>query len=274
MYMQRHLQELYDWLSLNDTSLTTNRIVSSEFENVSYDVFADGVGATAWAQYDMARCLQDVIKLLHSKNTLRYHMYIYLVPTVLNYPKRFPDTGHIGRLDINSGMCSGYPPRPGINFRTVYVFRNHEIRKVFIHEILHALDYHPHGTSAGLKKVVTNIVQSIAKKHPWIAKLQKSIAFNEAVVESLACDMETEHGLRNRQAEHAHARKLARRFLAWGDKHANKATHGPQALLPYPSSDTHPIEYIVLRSMLIPHVHKLRLGRLTNAAILDIAKAL
>jgi hypothetical protein len=240
---QQALSELFGWLHLPGASARslaarTRHVWTVRIAPITLVVFADPVGRTALGQQDIVRCARAVLRV--SSVTRSATIVVFLVPSLLNYSKRLPrDTGLIQRTDINSGLCISRPAGGA----TIYIYRNQEIRKVLLHELLHAVGVHASSESSpDLTRYKTSILERMSAKRAWIRDLQPQVLLYEAVVEAIACVLEA--GFRNLDApsDIAHSRNLCALLLRWGDAQAARDRVS--------TNTTHAIEYILLKHVL------------------------
>ena len=168
---------------------------------------------------------------------------IYVVPLFTD-SKEFPDGSNtLTRRNINSGMCMTRDEQV-----TVYVFRREEARKVFFHEMLHALMVMQDTNDFPLRtSKVHRFLKRVTAAHPWLASFQHRILLKESTTEALACAMELAFRARLseevyealRSRDSVHSKRVCDTFLEWGD-----AVQHPSG------DDTHAIEYYLLKDLI------------------------
>lgn len=212
------MQDLYDWLS--ETSKVhrprTKHVVAFQHGNIHFTVRADVIGRTAWQQLQLRKCTQRIVDFVERRTThhdrrVRTTIDVYLCPGIYNKPKTFPRARILDKQHINSGMCTTYNDSK----KSIYVFRNSEIRKVYIHEMLHALGVHPMTTDPVLARCQDLLLTHLTNKYPYLRGFQTNITFSEAIVEALACSLEHTFNSNTWEDELKHSHALAARLRAW-----------------------------------------------------------
>lgn len=178
----------------------------------------------------------------------RMELDVVFVP-LFTAPKRFP-TGRccLARRDVNSGMCHRRDGRR----TTLYVYRTHEIRKVYFHELLHASGlYQDEGADSFPRADFSRVLS----EHPWLRAARPAGGWKmvEAVTEALACALEllcrsataSEYAALCR-LDALHSASVADQFLWWGDA----CWDGGRGSVP--DVQTPAFEYYVLKDLLYP----------------------
>lgn len=165
---------------------------------------------------------------------------VYLYPLIKG-PKQFPDNSPVlTRKHINSGMCATISP----NSKKIYIFRDDECRKVFFHEMIHALDVLQNTDDFPLSyQQLSKLLTRTFKKHPWLTDFQSNLLVREATTEALACALEAKYRQMRScdiSKELQHSKHVVQLFLDWGSQQAQQTQQ--------PNGDvTHAIEYFLLK---------------------------
>jgi hypothetical protein len=225
------MDDLQRWLGVPTSHIKLHRM--GEWK-ISDTLTVEAHRDAAFEKAPMFHEWLPILRYMCATRKRRGRWTVYFTPSLLPRPKKFPERSTMGLTDINSGMCHTASP----TLKRIYVFRDQEMRKVFIHEVLHALHDGP-----GIDVPVDHLVTRLAIHHPWISRLQPRIAFAEAIVEAAACAIETmlrtaETGSDATDAEMEHSRRLCLTFFRWGDAHSA------------PRCTSHALEYILLKHVL------------------------
>lgn len=257
--------ELAEWIGLELPRLDDLALIDRVTRKTSPPL--RGTGARSIAVYRAASCtipyerhwlrffLGEARRLANGANPGQYRVQVYLCDAVKG-GKELPDRGDVLlRRHINSGLCM----KSGSSDVRVYVFRPQEARKVFFHEMLHAMSIMQRDDECPVP--VPDLMRSwdgLKVQHPWLRNFQQELSVREAVTEALACALELK--LRTRlqpatapgalvSADLEHSRANVDVFLEWGGCKRD------------PKSDTHAIEYLLLKDIIYPAALDLVFGK-------------
>ena len=244
------LDMLSHWLQSPVHTQNVREICRGQLYSLQYIVFGDPRGKQAWDRLNLQECLQKVYARLSGSTAQT--LKVYMIPSVYPETRHFPNSPILTRKHFNSGMCVHDATQ-----RTVYVYRNHAIRKVFVHELLHAFDMHPMRPSPELDLKTQLLITRLGEYHPWLKTFQSRTLFHEAVVEAFACKI----------AENYRCKDETNDFLRWGDRF-------------HPRSNSHAFEYVLLKKYVTPlirhevprHFSDAELCRLADAVLNQIQR--